>query len=271
MKLVYEDEYIKLIQGDCLEVMDKMIEKGIKFDAIITDTPYGTTQCKWDSIIPLNDMWERLKLIRKDNAPIIMFGSEPFSSALRVSNIKEYKYDWKWDKVTGTGHLCAKYQPMQKIEDIMVFGNGKITYNPQMVELSDSEYKTKISKISKKDSYKSKSELTNDKKELSITDRNIEHYKFAYPNNVIVCSKYMAECNNVNRVHPTQKPLYMIEYLINTYTNEGDTILDFTCGSGTTLVAAKNLHRKCYGIELEEKYCEIAKERLHNNNIKINT
>jgi site-specific DNA-methyltransferase (adenine-specific) len=266
IKLWYKDEYVKLIQGDCLEVMDKMIVEGVKVDAVITDPPYGTTRCKWDSIIPLSDMWEKLKLIRKNNAPIIMFGSEPFSSALRMSNIKEYKYDWKWDKVTGTGHLCAKYQPMQKIEDIMIFGDGKITYNPQMIELSESEYKTKLAKISKKDSYKSKSELTNDKKELSIADRNIKNYKFAYPNNVIVCSKYIAECNNTNRLHPTQKPLYIIEYLINTYTNEGDTILDFTCGSGTTLIAAKNLKRKCIGIEKEEKYCEISKTRLQNPN-----
>lgn len=262
MKLYYKDEYTKLIHGDCLEVMDKLIEKGIKFDAIITDPPYGTTKCKWDTIIPFDLMWNKLKILRKDNSPIILFGSEPFSSYLRTSNIKEYKYDWKWDKITGTGHLCAKSQPMQRVEDIMIFGKGKITYNPQMIKLTDDEYNIKIAKISKRISYTSNSELTNERKELSIQDRDISKYQYSYPNNIISCSKYIAECNNINRVHSTQKPLYIMEYLINTYTNENDLILDFTCGSGSTLVAAKKLHRKCIGIELEEKYCEIAKNRL---------
>lgn len=242
--------------------MDKLIEQGIKVDAIITDPPYGTTQCKWDSVIPFEDMWNKLSKLRGENSPIVLFGNEPFSSALRMSNIKEYKYDWKWDKVTGTGHLVAKFQPMQKIEDIMIFGNGRVTYNPQMTQLNQEDYKKKLAKISKKESYKSNSELTSGRNELSIKDRDIEQYKYAFPNNVITYSKYLAECNNRNRLHPTQKPLALIEYLINTYTNEGDIILDFTCGSGTTLVAAKKLGRKAIGIELDERYCEIAKNRI---------
>ena len=236
-------------------------------DAIITDPPYGTTSCKWDAVIPFDKMWERLKQIRNDNTPIILFGSEPFSSFLRTSNIKEYKYDWKWDKVTGTGHLCSKFQPMQRIEDIIVFSKTKNTYNPIMIELDEKEYKKKLAKISKKDSYVSNSELTNERKELSIRDRDISKYKFAYPNNLLTYSKYLAECNNVNRSHPTQKPLILMEYLINTYTNENDLVLDFTCGSGSTLVAAKNLNRRCIGIELDDKYCEISKNRIQKHTI----
>ena len=262
MKLYYKDEYIRLFQGDCLDVMDRLIEKGIKFDAIITDPPYGTTACKWDSVIPFDEMWLRLKQLRNKDSPIILFGSEPFSSLLRSSNIKEYKYDWKWDKITGTGHLCAKFQPMQRVEDIMVFGKGKVKYNPQMKILSEAEFNKKIAKISKGKSYTSNSELTNERKELSIEDRDISKYQYAYPDNILSFSKYTAECNNIHRVHSCQKPLVLMEYLINTYTNENDLILDFTCGSGTTLVASKNLKRKAIGIELEEKYCEIAKQRL---------
>ena len=112
MNIVYKDEYIELIQGDCLSVMDELIEQGIKFDAVITDPPYGTTACKWDSIVSLNEMWNKLKLLRNNNTPIVLFGNEPFSSYLRTSNIKEYKYDWKWDKVRGVGHLNAKKRPM---------------------------------------------------------------------------------------------------------------------------------------------------------------
>ena len=124
----------KLFNGDCLEVMDYLISQNIKIDCILTDPPYGTTACKWDSIIPFDKMWERLNKLIKPNGAIVLFGSEPFSSSLRISNIKNYKYDWKWDKVTGTGHLCAKYKPMLCIEDIMIFYNKQCIYNPQMRE-----------------------------------------------------------------------------------------------------------------------------------------
>jgi len=243
-------EINKLYNIDCLKGMDKMIEQGIKVDVVITDIPYGTTKCKWDSIIPFDEMWSRLKIIRKNkNTPIVLFGSEPFSSALRMSNIKEYKYDFKWDKVTGSGHLNSKNQPLQRIEDIMVFGIGKIIYNPQMIELSQEEYNKKIAKISRKDTYLSNTELTNSRNELSIKDRDIKGYKFAYPNNILVYSKYLKECNNINRIHSTQKPIDLIEYLVKTYSNEGDLILDFTCGSGTTAVASINLKRNYIGFD----------------------
>lgn len=254
----------KLFNGDCLKVMDYLISQNIKIDCILTDPPYGTTACKWDSIIPFDKMWERLNKLIKPNGAIVLFGSEPFSSSLRISNIKNYKYDWKWDKVTGTGHLCAKYKPMQRVEDIIVFSKGKHLYNPQMEELSEKEYKKKISKISKK-TYKSNSELTPNHNELSLEDRNIEMYNKKYPSNILVYSKYMKECNNVRRVHPTQKPVDLLEYLIKTYTNEGELVLDFTMGSGSTGVACMNTDRKFIGIELDESYFNIAKERIENS------
>lgn len=225
--------------------MDKLIQEGVEFNAIITDIPYGTTRCKWDEIIPFSDMWSRLKKIRYDKTPIILFGNEPFSSKLRLSNLNEYKYDWKWDKVRGVGHLNAKKRPMMCIEDVMVFYKKQCLYNPQMRERE----KPRTSKNNATQEVYGKSQdnfvgETLDKK---------------YPINLITYSK---SAQQDMKYHPTQKPLALMEYLINTYTNKGDLILDFTCGSGTTLVAAKNLGRKAIGIELDEKYCKITKNRI---------
>lgn len=244
--------------------MDKLINGGIKVDMILTDPPYGTTKCKWDSIIPIKDMWLRLDKISNKESSILLFGSEPFSSLLRASNIKQYKYDWKWDKVTGTGHLCTKYKPLQRIEDILVFAKGKTKYNPQMIEITEEEYKKKIAKLAKKGTYSSNSELTSKHNELSINDRNIDNYKMKYPDNILVYSKYIKECNNINRVHPTQKPVDLLEYLILTHTDENNLVLDFTMGSGSTGVACKNLNRRFIGIESDENYFNIAKERIEN-------
>ena len=254
-------EINKIYNMDCLEGMKLIDDKSI--DMILCDLPYGTTACKWDTIIPFEPLWEQYERVIKDNGAIVLFGSEPFSSHLRLSNLKRYKYDWKWDKVTGTGHLVAKFQPMQKIEDIMVFGKGRTVYNAQMIALSDEDYKNKISKISKKKSYKSNSELTGEKKELSLSDRDIESYRYKHPNNVLTYSKYMGECNNVKRLHPTQKPVALCEYLIKTYTNEGDLVLDNCIGSGTTAIAAINTYRKYIGFELDKEYYEIAKNRIN--------
>ena len=245
--------------------MDRLIEEGVKADCILTDVPYGTTACKWDNIIPFEPMWERLNKLIKPNGAIVLFGSEPFSSALRMSNIKNYKYDWKWDKVTGTGHLCAKYRPMQRTEDIMVFSKGKHLYCPQMEELTEEEYKKKISKIPKERHHISNSELTGKRYELPLLEQNLEDYKKKYPSNILVYSKYMKECNNTRRVHPTQKPTDLLEYLIKTYTNENELVLDFTMGSGSTGVACINTNRKFIGIELDENYFNIAKDRIENS------
>ena len=224
----------KLYQGDCLEVMDKLIEEGINVDMILTDPPYGTTACKWDSVIPLDEMWERINKLIKPNGAICLFGNEPFSSKLKMSNIKNYKYDWKWNKVRGVGHLNAKKRPMMCIEDIMVFYKKQCIYNPQMrhrdkPRLSMNNATQQVNGKSKKD-FKGD---TLDKK---------------YPINLITFSK---SSQKDMTLHPTQKPVDLLEYLIKTYTNEGDLVLDFTMGSGSTGVACMNLNRRFIGIELD--------------------
>ena len=244
MQLYYKDEYIRLFQGDCLEVMDKLIEKGIKFDAVITDPPYGTTACKWDAIIPFNEMWERLNKLITNNGAIILNASQPFTSALIMSNPKMFKYCWVWNKKKGGSPLLSKIQPIRVTEDIVIFGKNKITYNPIMIPRDKPKSRGKnTGKIS---------ETTNN---AFIEDKIYTEY---YPKNILEISN----ANQRDKFHPTQKPVDLLEYLINTYTNENELILDFTCGSGTTLLASRNLKRKCIGIELEEKYCEIAKNRL---------
>ena len=245
---------IELYNGDCLEVMDNLIQQGIKVDAIITDIPYGTTHCKWDSIIPFEDMWKRIKLLRKDTTPTILFGSEPFSSSLRLSNIKEYKYDWKWEKTQATGFFNAKKQPMRCIEDICVFYKKQCLYNPQKSEGHNPvhNYTKYLSTVNKTEVY---GKCTKELSGGGNTDR--------FPRQLLTYSSDKQTCY----LHPTQKPVNLMEYLVKTYTNEGDTVLDFTMGSGTTGVASKNTNRNFIGIELDENYFKIAEERINGNNI----
>lgn len=235
---------IDLYKGDCLEVMDRLIEQGVKVDAIITDPPYGTTACKWDSVIPFEPMWDRLKQLRKDNTPVVLFGSEPFSSALRMSNIKEFKYDWIWDKLNRySGYGNCKYAPLKRHEIISVFGHGH-TYNPQMTE--GKPYK-------KTGDYSSKVYGTGKIKKSGFNTGT------RYPFSIL---SYKGDNKKNGFLHPTQKPLELMEYLVMTYTNEGDIVLDFTMGSGTTGMACVNTNRNFIGIELDEKYFEIAKNRI---------
>ena len=226
---------IRLEHGDCLDVMDKLINEGIKVDMILTDPPYGTTACKWDSVIPFDKMWERINKLIKPNGAIVLFGSEPFSSALRMSNIKNYKYDWIWEK-RPVNFLNAKKQPLRNTENIIVF-NSKI-YNPQGLI-----YKERINK-------RSNSTETN-----NVHGLWNKSYFTNYPKQIL---KFIGE----RGLHPTQKPVELMEYLIKTYTNEGETVLDFTMGSGSTGVACLNANRRFIGIELDENYFNIAKERI---------
>lgn len=239
---------IDLYQGDCLEVMDKLTEQGIKVDAIITDPPYGTTACKWDVVIPFDEMWEKLKLLRKDKSPIILFGSEPFSSTLRMSNIKEYKYDLIWDKNKGTQPALAKIQPMKSHEIISIFSPSRIIYNPQM-EIG-TPYKRNNTGYKKNNNHK-----------LGLKPIIQNNNGTRYPKSILL---FPRDFSAQSRLHPTQKPVRLMEYLIKTYTNEGDTVLDFTMGSGTTGVACKKLNRNFIGIELDENYFNIAKDRIEN-------
>jgi len=230
---------IRLYKGDCLEVMNQ-IESG-SVDAIITDPPYGTTACKWDSVIDLDLMWEQLNRIIKPNGAIVLFGSEPFSSALRMSNIKNYKYDWIWVKDNGTGFLNVKKQPLKNNESISIFYKQQCTYNAQM-RYGFKPYKCKSGKQS--DNYRQQVQV--------ITKSNGERY----PLNTIEFKR------DKNKIHPTQKPIELMQYLIKTYTNENETVLDFTMGSGSTGVACVNTNRNFIGIEQDDKYFEIAEQRI---------
>ena len=235
--------------------MDRLIEEGVIVDCVLADIPYGTTACKWDNIIPFKPMWERINKLIKPNGAIVLFGSEPFSSALRMSNIKKYKYDWKWIKTKPSGHLNAKKQPMRAYEDIIVFYNKQCLYNPQGLVYG---------------------EFNNNRKWRSNTKScevfgNEKHFKVSnasnYPKNILNYSN-----PNNNLFHPTQKPIDLLEYLIKTYTNENEIVLDFTMGSGSCGIASINTNRKFIGIELDKNYFNIAKERMENavNENKIN-
>ena len=225
----------KLILGDCLEELKKISDKSV--DIVLTDPPYGTTQCKWDSIISFEPMWKELKRIIKDNGCIALFGSEPFSSALRMSNIKNFKYDWIWKKTNVMGFLNAKKRPLKETEIISIF-NSKI-YKPQNLQknLKGKNRRGKNTDVLGKYEAINNSQFTN------------------YPKTIL-------EFKNERGLHPTQKPVALLEYLIKTYTNENDTVLDFTMGSGSTGVAAKNLNRKFIGIEKDQNYFNIAKDRI---------
>lgn len=241
---------IELIQGDCLEKMKDIPDGSI--DMIFCDLPYGTTKCKWDVVIPFEPLWEQYKRIIKDRGAIVLFGSEPFSSYLRMSNIKQYKYDWVWDKHIPRGFQTAKYRPMNRHENIMVFGDGAIKYYPIMI-LRDKPVKVK--NYSKKDKTSSNDigKYNDSSREFVYTHRN--------PDTII---EGLWEAN-AGKVHPTQKPVALLEYLIKTYTLEGETVLDNCMGSGSTGVACKNLNRNFIGIELDPEYFKIAEKRINEN------
>jgi len=240
---------IDLRLGDCLEVMKTIKDNSI--DAIITDPPYGTTACKWDSVIDFELMWEQLNRIIKPNGAIVLFGSEPFSSALRMSNIKNYKYDWIWNKTQSTSFGLAKKQPMRTYETVSVFYKKQCVYNPQMTP------KKKVI-----DDRKWKSDGKSENGNFSSKEKHKFIRTESYPKNIININSTSKECNNLHRIHPTQKPVALMEYLIKTYTNEGESVLDFTMGSGTTMLACKNLNRNGIGIEKDPQYYAVAVARV---------
>ena len=253
MKKYYStsDGDITLYKGDCLEIMPKL---NIKFDCCITDPPYGTTACKWDSVIPFEPMWKELERLVKKEGAICLFGQEPFSSYLRISNIYMYKYDWVWNKIMPTGMTVCNKVPMKQHEIISVFYEKSGCYFPIKTK-REIEINTKNWKQDKLNSENGKWDCHNS----SLTKKI---YSDKYPTSIININRASGECNNTCRLHPTQKPVELIEYLIKTYTNEGDIVLDFTAGSGTTGIACTNTKRKCVLIEKEEKYCDIIVKRL---------
>ena len=232
--------------GDCLEVL-KDLQTG-SMDMVLCDPPYGTTACKWDSVIPLEPMWEQLKRVCKPNGAIVMTASQPFTSALVMSNVKDFKYDWTWRKPKGTGHLNAKKMPMRDKEDIVVFYQKQCTYNPQFGQ--GTPYKNKAGKDHSSSS--------------SMTDSYGAYTNFRNDSDGKRYPKQVLDIPVVERgsVHPTQKPIALMEYLIKTYTEENEWVLDFTMGSGTTGVACRNTNRNFIGIEKDPEYFEIAKKRI---------
>lgn len=234
---------IELIQGDCLEKM-KDIPNG-SIDMILCDLPYGTTACKWDTIIPFESLWALYKRIIKDNGAIVLTASQPFTSALVMSNIKMFKYEWVWDKKKGGNIMNLKSQPYKVHENILVFSKNTHNYYPIMTEQKERTGKTY-----------SKGEAN------GIENYgDIRTYNKKYPKSILEESN----ANQKGKTHPTQKPVALFEYLIKTYTNEGDTVLDNCMGSGTAGVACKNLNRNFIGIELDPEYFKIAEKRINEN------
>jgi len=227
-----------IICGDCLDVMKDLSDECV--DLILADVPYGTTACKWDTIIPLEPMWKQLKRLIKPNGAIVMTASQPFTTTLIASNMKMFKYCWVWEKSRKTGFLNAKKQPLRTTEDVVVFYGKQCTYNPQMKQVKERF----VSRSGEYDGYG---------KHVALSKGNggVEN-----PFNLIRI-KSESTC-----LHPTQKPVALMEYLIKTYTNEGELVLDFACGSGTTCKAAQNLGRRYIGIDISPEYCKIAEERL---------
>jgi len=255
---------MRLINGDCLEVMDRLILEGIKVDAIITDIPYGTTACKWDSIIPFDEMWDRLnKLAPK--SPIVLFGKQPFTSNLIMSNPNGFRENVVWLKNKAGNGFSVKQKHIQVLEDILVFSNDiKYTFNPQKWLVADKEFLTQRKTFNEVEVGNNIYSKMTRVRQVDTGERN--------PINIVSCrvpfnpSKTKTYSKDVDiRYHPTQKPIELMEYLIHTYTNENDIVLDFTMGSGTTGVACVNTNRNFIGIELDEEYFNIAKERIENH------
>ena len=243
-KADYKDKLGMCFEGDCLEIMKDIPDKSI--DMILCDLPYGTTACKWDNVILFEPLWEQYNRIIKDNGAIVLFGSEPFSSNLRMSNMKCYKYDWKWIKTKPSGHLNAKKQPLRAVEDICVFYNKQPIYNPQNLIYGEFDNNRKSRSKKEKGKY-----IYGKEKDFGISNAK------GYPKNIL---KYSNSNNKLK--HPTQKPVDLLEYLIKTYTNENEIVLDNCMGSGSTCVACKNTNRRFIGIELDKKYFDIAVDRI---------
>ena len=241
-------EVNKIYHGDCLEAMKDIPDGSI--DMVLADPPYGTTACKWDSVINFGDMWTHLKRIVQDNSAIVLTASQPFTSALIASNFDMFRYCWVWDKKFAGNFVLAKKQPLKIHEDIVVFSIKGHRYYPNTIKRRE-----KI-KVGKNVSRSGSANLQTAKPEF---DNKV--YDIKQPESIV---EFSNRSDGQIRKHPTQKPVNLFEYLITTYTKKGDTVLDFTGGSGTTAVACRNTHRNFIVIEKEQKYVEIANKRLLN-------
>lgn len=264
---------IDLRKGDCLEIMKNIPDKSINM--ILCDLPYGTTACAWDNVIPFEPLWEQYNRIIKDDGAIVLFGSEPFASRLRMSNIKMYKYDWIWEKQKASNFMGAKHQPLKYHENICVFSKAKHNYYPQRYRVLELEEIEKMSHSELKEMFEKRDYdrfgKVDRRKTINNNITNKEHIGnkikrtrsaddgYRYPKSVIKINK------SINKnLHPTEKPVELLEYLIKTYTNEGETVLDNCMGAGSAGIACINTKRNFIGIELDEIYFEIAKRRMKN-------
>jgi len=251
MVSVITDKY-ELYHGDCLEVMKSIKDHSV--DCIICDLPYGKTACSWDIIIPFDKLWKQYDRIVKENAAIILFGSEPFSSMLRLSNLKNFRYDWIWQKPYKTLHPRASYRPLLEHETISVFYKKQPVYNPQGVIPCNKIVKQKLTTL--KDSVYCNN---------CFKDTEIYKKKFTnYPSTILKIGQHI-NVRGRKHLHPTQKDVELIEYLIKTYSNENDVVLDNCMGSGSTGIACLNTNRKFIGIELDDNYFNVAKQRIENH------
>ena len=235
----------KIIQGDCLEVMKDIDDKSI--DMILCDLPYGTTACSWDTIIPFEPLWEQYKRIIKDNGAIVLTASQPFTSKLVMSNLKMFKYEWIWIKNRGSNFALANKMPIKEHENVLVFYKKLPIYNPQMQERTGGGIE-RVKKPFKK-----------------TRNRVSEHGVKVIGSNILSKKRFPSSWQKINcevSLHPTQKPVALFEYLIKTYTNKGELVLDNCLGSGTTAVACQNLKRNFIGIEISKEYCQVAEDRL---------
>lgn len=263
-----EKTLLTIQNGDCLDVMPKLQQK---YQLILTDIPYGTSKCKWDTVIPFDKMWAAINHCREDNTPVLLFGSEPFSSRLRLSNLKEFRYDWYWDKKRAANWAFMNKQPGKLIEIVSVFYRRQPAYNPQKTLRKDGPHQGH--------KYKNSQKITQNVKDLAGTDfggmenrdnfsgKNYEPDKLL-PNNILTFAK---PCGK-ERIHPTQKPVDLLEYLILTYTNENDTVLDFTAGVFSTAIACLKTRRNFVGIEVDREMCKRGRDRIYeytknNNNV----
>ena len=237
---------IEIINGECLTELGKLVDREIKVDAVICDLPYGTTASKWDTPINLKTMWERLEYLTSPNTPVCLFGKEPFSSSLRVSNPDNFKYDWVWRKTRPGRYVQAKKMPLTIYEIVSVFYKKLPTYNPQFW---DSKPYSKTHQNTTKPNFHGKEKRNGTVSKSSGKRYPLDIIEFANPNK--------------GSLHPTQKPIPLMEYFVKTYTNPGDLVLDFTMGVGSTGVACKNLGRSFIGVELDPDYFSIAEERLN--------
>lgn len=244
---------IQLLQGDCLEIMPTLAPGSV--DLVLCDLPYGTTACKWDMIIPFAPLWSVYSLLTKQESAIVLTASQPFTTALINSNLKHFKHCWVWNKGKAGNFATAKFAPLRVTEDVVVFAPNKLRYFPQMEQAEQRNIRPRGDVVKAGNGTQGMASG-----EFKVSKTHNEGQRF--PKNILHFGSTEGECNQIHRVHPTQKPVALMEYLIKTYTNPGDTVLDNCMGSGTTGVACVNTGRNFIGIEKDPSYFEICKQRI---------